>query len=271
MFSFVNSVIPFLSGDGQEHGSGHEEAGADFIMGHVLDHVVYEIHIFGLDLSITKHVIMMWIAAALLIITLTAAFRKPKMVPHGMANFFESIIVFLEDEILKPYLGEHSRPYAPYLLTAFFFIVVCNFLGLVPFGATATGNISVTAVLAVLTLIMVMTAGIRNHGFFGYLKGFIPPVPAFLLPLMIPVEIIGVIAKHFVLSMRLFANMTAGHVVIFTFLSIIFTFKNYVVGGITLMGIVAISMLEILIALIQAYIFTTLSAVFIGLAIHQEH
>ena len=263
MFSFVNSVI-----DGS---GGHEEAGSEFIMGHVLDHVVYEFYVFGLDLSITKHVIMMWIASAFLIVTLTAAFRKPKMVPHGIANFFESIIVFLEDDILKPYLGSHSRPYAPYLFTAFFFIVVCNLLGLVPFGATATSNISVTAVLAVLTLIVVVMAGVRNHGVLGYLKSFIPPVPVFMLPLMIPVEIIGMIAKHFVLAMRLFANMTAGHVVIFTFLSIIFTFKNYFIGGITLMGIVAISMLEILIALIQAYIFTTLSAVFIGLAIHQEH
>lgn len=267
MYSVIGALF-FVDGDGG-HGSG---TGVDFIMGHVLDHVVFPLHLFGYDLSITKHVIMMWIASAVLIVSLVATLRKPKLVPTGLANFFEMIVVTLEDECMKPYLGSHSRLYAPYLLTAFFFIGLCNFLGLFPFGATATSNISVTLVLAILTLITVVVAGVRNHGIWGYLKGFIPPgLPFLVVLLMIPVEIIGFFTRHFVLAMRLFANMIAGHIVIFTFISLIFAFKNWPTAGLTMIGIIGLSLLEVLISLIQAYIFTVLSAVFIGLSIYQDH
>ncbi len=262
----------WTGGDGGEHGSGQEELGGDFIMHHITDQVLVKWHVLGVDLSITRHVVMMWIAAAVLIAVLTPALRKPKLVPSGLANLIEAIIVWLEQEVMRPFLGDHSRNYAPYLLTAFFFIVLSNLLGLVPGGATATGNISVTAALAALTFVMVQIAGIKNHGLFGYLKGLIPPnLPFFILPIMIPVEVIGLLTKHFALAIRLFANMIAGHVVIFAFLLIIFTFKSWIVGGFTLAGLLFVSMLEVLIALIQAFIFTILSAVFIGMAIHQEH
>jgi F-type H+-transporting ATPase subunit a len=173
---------------------------------------------------------------------------------------------------MKPYLGHHSHQYAPYLLTAFFFVLLCNLFGLVPLAATATGNISVTAALALLTFCMVQIAGIKNHGLVGYFKGLIPPgLPIFILPIMVPVEIISLLTKHFALAIRLFANMVAGHVVIFALLLIIFTFKYWAVGVVTLGGILFVGLLEVLIALIQAYIFTILSAVFIGLAVHQDH
>ncbi|MFQ5675575.1 MAG: F0F1 ATP synthase subunit A, partial [bacterium] len=213
-----------------------------------------------------------WIVSALLITTLSLLFRKPKLVPRGLANFFEFIIVYLQEDVMQPYLGSHSRKYASYLLTAFFFILLTNLLGLVPGAATATGDISVTAALALLTFCMVQIAGVRSHGLWGYLKGLIPPgLPLFILPIMIPVEVVSLFTKHFALAIRLFANMIAGHVVIFALLLIIFTFKSWLVGGLTLGGILFVSLLEILIALIQAYIFTILSAVFIGMAVHQEH
>ena len=267
--TFLTSFFPFISGGQQGE---HEELGADFIMHHITDHPLVKLELFGIDVSITKHVVMMWIAAAVLIVVLTSIFRKPNLVPRGLANFFEFIIEYLEKEVMKPYLGHHSHYYAPYLLTAFFFVLVCNLFGLVPLAATATGNISVTAAMALLTFCMVQFAGIKSHGLVGYFKGLIPPgLPIFILPIMVPVEIISLFTKHFALAIRLFANMIAGHVVIFALLLIIFTFKNPFVGVATLGGILFVALLEVLIALIQAYIFTILSAVFIGLAIHQDH
>ncbi len=268
----VSALFNFV----QDHGGGeesHGEAlGADFIMHHINDHVLWEWHPFGFDLSITKHVFMMWIASAILILLFSTIFRKPKMIPSGLANFFEFIIAYLQDEVMKPYLGKDSRKYAPYLLTAFFFVLLCNLLGLVPGSATATGDISVTTGLALLTFLMVQGAGIKKNGVVGYFKGLIPPgLPVFILPIMIPVEFVGLFTKHIALAIRLFANMVAGHVVIFALLMIIFTFKSWAVGGITLAGLLFVSLLEILIALIQAYIFSILSSVFISMAVHQDH
>jgi F-type H+-transporting ATPase subunit a len=266
----MTNFLNWTANGGDE--GGHEELGSDFIMGHILDHPVYHLEVFGFDLSITKHVLMMWIVSAIMIAVFTTAFRKPKLVPRGLANFFEFIIEYLDKEVMKPYLGSHSHHYAPYLLTAFFFIMMCNLIGLVPGAATATGNISVTGAMALLTFFMVQIAGIKNHGVLGYFKGLIPPgLPIAILPIMVPVEIISLCTKHFALAIRLFANMIAGHVVIFAFLLIIFTFKSYVIGAVTVGGILFVSLLEVLIALIQAYIFTILSSVFIGMAVHQDH
>ena len=272
----------FLTGSGVQEGHGaeqqghggreHEELGADFIMHHITDHKLLDLQILGMDISITKHVLLMWIVSALMILMFGILFRKPKMVPSGLANFFEFIIEYLDQEVMKPFLGDQSRKYAPYLLTAFFFVLFCNLLGLVPGSATATGDISVTAALALLTFVMVIMAGIKYHGLVGYFKGLIPPgLPVFILPIMIPVEILGLFTKHFALAIRLFANMVAGHVVVFAFLMIIFTFKNWAIAGTTLLFLLFVSLLEVLIGLIQAYIFTILSAVFIGMSIHQDH
>ncbi len=269
MISFISPFLSRMEGSGE---SGHEALGADFIMHHILDHTLVPLELFGIDISITKNVLMMWIASAVLVGVFTIAFRKPKLVPSGLANLLESIVTYLEAEVIKPYLGHDSYKYTPYLLTAFFFVLLCNLLGLFPGGATATGNISVTTGLALLTFTMVQAAGIKNHGLLGYFKGLIPPgLPVFILPIMVPVEIIGLFTKHVALAIRLFANMVAGHVVIFALLMIIFTFQSWAVGGITLIGILFVSLLEILIAFIQAYIFTILSSVFISMAVHQDH
>jgi F-type H+-transporting ATPase subunit a len=139
-------------------------------------------------------------------------------------------------------------------------------------GATATGNISVTAALAILTFILVQFSSIRENGLQGYIKSFVPPgLPGFVIPIIFFVEILGMITKHFALAIRLFANMVAGHLVIFTVLALIFMFKNYLITPFPIFGIIFLSLLEILIALIQAYIFTILSAVFIGLAVKPHH
>jgi F-type H+-transporting ATPase subunit a len=232
---------------------------------------------FGMDLTalerfgITKHVLMMWIASGILIILLNVAARQKGDVPHGLRNFFEPIILFIRDQVLLPNMGTAGLPYLPFLLTVFFFILTCNILGLVPGGATATANVSVTATLALVSAFVTHFAGVRQNGALRYLKSVVPPVPFWLWPLMLAVELIGFLAKPFALAVRLWANMTAGHIVVLVLLGFIFLFKNWGVVGISITGGVAISLLELFVALVQAYVFTILSAVFIGMALHPEH
>jgi len=272
---FHEGFLMFLFDKVQEHAEHGEQTSGEireFIMHHVQDHVIYPIHIFNIDLSITKHVLMIWIAAATLALLLPLIIRSRALAPRGPVNFIEWIVVFLKDGIIDPYLGEDGYKYGPYLLTAFFFILTCNFLGLIPMGATATGNISVTTAMALLTLIFVQVSSIKKNGLKGYIKGFVPPgLPFFVVPIIFVVEILGMITKHFALAIRLFANMVAGHLVIFTILGLIFLFKNILISPFPVLGIIFVSLLEILIALIQAYIFTILSAVFIGMALNPHH
>lgn len=276
MIGFVHgNFAGFLVRLVQEHGE-HAEQGSDeikeFIMHHVQDHVVIPIHLFNFDLSITKHIIMIWIAAAILMTLLPAIIRSRALAPKGPVNFIEWIVVFLKDTVIQPNLGADAYKFAPYLLTAFFFIITCNLLGLVPMGATATGNISITAGLALITLFLVQFSSIRKNGLKGYVKSFIPSgLPKAVVPLIFVVEILGMLTKHFALAIRLFANMVAGHLVIFTIMGLIFMFKNFLISPLPVLGILFVSLLEILIALIQAYIFTILSAVFIGLAVNPHH
>ena len=265
------------------------------IVGHLLDHDYLEvpiwnahhffdgkihlpafapIELFGIsiDLSITRHVVMMWVASALLILSTSLVFRKPRLVPFGLGNFFEAIVVFIRDEVVIPIMGEQGRSYLPFLLTIFFFILFCNLLGLVPYSSTPTGNISVTAGLALCSFFAIQLAGITNNGLFGYLKSLIPPgVPLWLLPIMVLVEIIGFFVKPFALCVRLFANMTGGHVAILVFLGLIIILKSTWVAVVSVPFAAAIYMLEIFVAFVQAFIFTLLSAVFISMAAHPEH
>ncbi len=230
--------------------------------------------IFGLDISITRHVVFMWLASILMFIIFVSVARsyKKSLVPRGFTNFWEVFILFVRDEIAKPTIGKGYETFLPYLLTAFFFILFGNFLGLIPFSATFTSNISVTATLATLTFIMIQIGGIKNNGLIGYLKGLVPHgVPIFLLPIMAIVEILGLFTKPFALAIRLFANMTAGHIVIYALISLIFVMKSYLVSPVSIGMALFIYGLEVLVALLQAYIFTMLSALFIGMAVHQEH
>lgn len=259
---------------GTENIAGHGGGGSDVIH-HLLDHKLFSFQLFGFELTFTKHMLMMLIVASLLTIVLVRSLRKPMLVRRGVANFFEAIVIFLRDEIILPNMGKEGLSYAPYLFTAFFFILFSNLMGLIPGAATATSNISVTAALALMTFFMGQIAGIRHHGAIRYFKGLIPPnLPKLIIPIMVPVEIVGMCTKHVALAIRLFANMTAGHVVILALVGLIgtkVTILTFLIAPFPILGVLFVSLLEILIALIQAYIFTILSAVFIGMAIHQEH
>lgn len=261
------------------------------ILGHLLNHNYLEVPFFnaphlidgnlplpqfdpvwGIDLSITRHVVMMWFASALLIGLLLLAFRRRTLVPSGLANFFEAIVVFIRDEVVLATMGEGGRAYLPYLLTAFFFILSCNLLGLIPYAATATGNVNVTAAMALMTFALTLGAGIRYNGLFGYFKSLVPHgLPLWLLPIMIPVELVSMFSRPFALCIRLFANMIAGHMIILVFLGIIILLKALWLAPLSVAFAAAIYLLEIFIAFVQAFIFTMLSTLFIGMAAHPEH
>ncbi len=228
--------------------------------------------IFGVDMSITRHVMVMWLASGLLVLTMLACFRRPALVPSGLANLLETIVLFLRDEVVLPVMGEGGRAYLPFLLTIFFFILYCNLFGLLPYSATATGNISVTAALALISFAVTQGAGILNNGFFGHWKNLVPSgLPAPLLIILVPIEIIGMLAKPFALCIRLFANMIAGHVAILVFLGMIIMLKSYWVAPASVVLAAALYLLEIFIAFIQAFIFTLLTALFVNMAAHPEH
>jgi F-type H+-transporting ATPase subunit a len=168
-------------------------------------------------------------------------------------------------------MGKAGERYLPFFFTLFFFILTCNLLGLIPFMQTPTGSINITAGLAIITFAMTQFLGMKNNGLLGYWKGLLPPgVPLFVLPIMIVVEFLGLLTKPFALCIRLFANMTAGHVVVLALIGLIFTL-GYGATPVSIIFALFIDLLEILIALLQAYIFTILSALFIGMAVHQEH
>jgi F-type H+-transporting ATPase subunit a len=260
-------------------------SGSEWILHHVMDgnyldfspfFKIYLPHfeLFGLDLSITKHVLFMWLGAVLLFIVMTRVAKayKTSMIPKGFTNFWELFIVFVRDEIAQPTIGKGFEKFLPYLLTAFFFILFGNFLGLIPFSATFTSNIAVTATMAIFTFLVIQIGGMRNNGVFGYFKGLVPHgVPGFLLPIMIIVELLGLLSKPFALAIRLFANMTAGHIVIYALISLLFVMQNYYWAGLVVPMALFIYGLEVLVALLQAYIFTMLSSLFIGMAVHQDH
>jgi F-type H+-transporting ATPase subunit a len=240
------------------------------IVHHLMDSPTF----FGIDLSqygITKHVIFMWIASALLIILMNIAARQRGLVPRGFRNFVEPILLFLRDQLAVPNFHEKADKYLPYLWTVFFFILVCNLLGLVPGGATATGNLSVTAGLAVISFFMIHFVGVRENGLLGYLGSIVPPVPWWLWPLLLVVEIVGILAKPFALAIRLWANMTGGHIIILVLLGFIFIFKSWLIVPVSILGSAAVYFLEIFVAVLQAYVFTFLTAVFMGMAAHPHH
>ena len=228
-----------------------------------------------LDFSITKNVLTLFISAILLFLLLKASLSSYKgegRVPKGIARFIEPIMIFVRDDIAKANIGEDKyRRYLPFLLTAFFFIWINNLLGLIPIfpgGANLTGNISFTLVLASITLILTIVSG--NKHYWQHIFAT-PGVPKALLPIMIPVEVIGIFTKPFALMVRLFANITAGHIIILSLIGIIFTFESAAWGGLSVPMALFISVLELLVAFLQAFIFTMLSALFIGGAVAEHH
>jgi len=230
-----------------------------------------------LDMTPSKHVVMLLLAALLLTLLLLAAVRRRGLVPRGLYNFFELLVAFVRDIAVSNIGKRDADRFLPYLCTAFFFILFMNLLGLVPWMATATANLSVTVALALFTFFVTQYAQIKAQGiggFLAHLTGGVPKSLAWLWPIMIPVEILGLFTKPFALTVRLFANMVAGHFVILALLGLIFAISVFV-APVSVALALAIFLLELFVAFVQAYIFTMLSALFIGAGLahhgHDEH
>ncbi len=262
-------------------------AAGDDPLGHVLPHTFFT---FG-EYTVTNHIVMLIVSALLLAIFVPIFARKDALVPKGFRNFLEAILMFLREEVARPALGSATDKFMPFLWTMFFLILTANLLGMIPLGmmaapidahlqhigGTATGNLAITAGLALCAFVVIHGSGMRAQGVGKYWNNFFfGHAPMALAPLMIPLEIIGALVKPFSLAVRLFANMTAGHIVLA--MLVIFAVKGAAMGGagygITLtaiLGGVAIGLLELFVAFLQAYIFTFLTTLFIGAAIHPEH
>ncbi len=302
---------------GTQHAAGEGFNAADTIIGHVantgLDHPLIHLpKIAGIDFSVTKHVLMLWIVALLVFVTVTMLVRRylaqSRLVPTGGMNALEAIVEFVRDTIALPNVGSKwVNTWTPVLLTLFVFILTANAIGLIPVfdvialfdkfvlhtadgsflksvthgGTTATANFNVTAGLATITFFAIITAGTMAHGFIQHWKNLVPHgLHPLLYVLLIPLEFIGMFVRPFALTMRLAANMAGGHIAILAILSFVFIFAEMTHSAIVGAGIgigfslplsVALTGLEIIVVLVQAYVFTLLSAVFIGMAIHAHH
>lgn len=229
-----------------------------------------------LDFSFTKNVFMMMLSVVVLLIvflSLANAYRKAGIsAPKGLMGFIEPVIVFIEEDVVIPNIGEEKYArFMPYLLTVFFFILINNLMGLIPFfpfGANVTGNIAVTLMLAAFTFIITQFSS--NKGYWKHIFNT-PGVPVWLAPIMIPVEIISLFTKPFALMVRLFANITAGHIIVLSLISMIFVFKSIFVAFPSVLMVLFMDCIELLVAFLQAYIFTLLSALFIGMAMPEHH
>jgi len=297
-----------------EHAAAPFDAGKTIIE-HVSNSPLSEplIHlptVFGIDLSVTKHVLMLWLVAATIFVVVTLSVRRylrqDRQIPSGFMNALEAGVDFIRESIVRPNVGDKwVDTWTPLLVSLFVFILGANAIGLIPIfdvlnllnhtvlhashdsffskmlegGVTATGNFNVTAALATITFFTIIIAGARAHGFVKHWKNMVPhglPLPVTLF--LIPIEIMGMLVRPFALTMRLAANMTGGHIAILAILSFVFIFNQQFgaaagmgVGVFSLVLAVLISALEIIVVLVQAYVFTLLSAVFIGMAIHAHH
>lgn len=227
-----------------------------------------------LDFSITKNVVAMFIAIIVILlvfISVAGTYRKRVgKAPKGLQSLIEPFIVFVRDDIAKPNIGYKFERFMPLLLTIFFFIWVNNLLGLIPIfpgGANVTGNIAVTFVLAFIILVVVNLNG--NKYYWKHI--FLPDVPFWLMPIMWIVEIIGIISKPFALMIRLFANITAGHIIVLSLISLIFIFKTMAIAPVSIAFVLFMDILELLVGFLQAFIFTMLAALFIGSAVEEHH
>ncbi len=259
------------------------------IIGKVVDHDYVDFYFFGklqlpklpavtiggikFDFSVTKSLFMMVLSSLLLIAVLkrAAVVNSKNIVPKGIGNFIDTIVMFIRDDIVVPNMGKEGLKLLPFFLTLFFFILFANLIGLIPFLAQPTKNLSVTTGLALITFSTTQIMGMKKNGVLGYIRGLVPHgIPAFVLPIMIVVEFIGLFTKPFALLMRLFANITAGSIIILSLIGLIFI-MNWAGAVIAVPFALFINLLEIFVALLQAYVFTMLSVLFISMAMHQDH
>lgn len=242
---------------------------------HLLDHRINTWMVGPVNLGLTRHIVIMLIVAA--VTTLITGFAARSASRPGIVLRYgvEAVVLYIRDTMLHPIFHEATDTYLPYFLTLFFFLLVANLAGLVPYSASVTGNISVTAALAFCTFLLVNFAGIKEQGPIEYVKHIAPGgLPFWLVPLIFAIEVLGLVAKCVALCIRLFANMIAGHVVSLAFLSLIFIFAmtSKLVGLAVAPAAVGLALfvyaLDVLVSLLQAYIFTILTALFVGAAVH---
>ena len=249
-----------------------------------------DIHIGALTLNLTpsKHAIFMMLAALLVFLTMWIAGRKlerqraGEKAPKGFANAVESLVLWVRNDVAIANIGHDGRQFAPYIMALFFFLLYCNLLGLVPWGASPTGNIAVTGAMAVLSLLLIEVSGMVKLGFRGYMKTIFPPAPGMsgagavaISVAMAPIEIIGKLVKPFALCVRLFGNMTAGHFVILALFGMIFLFghlqfANVAIGVGSAALVLGVMLLEIIVGFVQAYVFTLITAVLVGVILHEH-
>jgi len=227
-----------------------------------------------LDFSITRNVASMWMGMILLLIifgSISSSYKKRVgKAPKGLQSFLEPLVVFVRDDVAIPNIGSKYGKYMTLLLTLFFFILINNLLGLVPFfpgGFNLTGNIAVTLSLSFIVLLVINFSG--NKYYWKHI--FAPDIPLWLYIIMVPVELIGIISKPFALMIRLFANITAGHIIVLSLISLIFIFNSLAVSPASVVFVVFMDTIELLVAFLQAYIFTMLTALFIGMAVQEHH
>ena len=262
---------------------------ADNPVTHVVDHEQFK---FGW-LVITNHMIMMGMAAVLMVLIfplLARRYRSGQLVMTGTNNFFEALLVFIRDDVARPVLAEHTDRFIPFLWTMFFFVLINNLLGMLPLdvitgtfmhhgiGGTATANLYVTGALALISFIVIQVSGIRANGLTNYLKHFLGGAPIYMAPIMLIVEFIGMLVKPFALAIRLFANMTAGHILLAVLIGFVATAwvglgpaGGIGIGILSVLGATAIMLLELFVAFLQAYLFTFLTALFISQLVVHEH
>ena len=272
----------------------HHTADAYSIDFYPLGHVAWQrwpdLHIgsFAVNLTPTKHVVFLALAAALVFLTMKLAGwalarqRAGERAPRGFAAAMEGLVLFVRDEIAIANIGHDGARFAPLVMTLFFFILYSNLLGLLPWGASPTGNLAVTAALAILVFLTIEIGGFVKLGPRGYMRTIFPKVEglgstggAVMAVAMAPIEVIGKLVKPFALAVRLFGNMTAGHFVILSLFGIMFLFGHlgawsYGIAGVTVLLVVGIMLLELFVAFLQAYVFALLTAVFIGLMQHEH-
>lgn len=246
---------------------------------------VLTFHLGDSLIVVSNHAAMVVLTTVILLVAIPLAARSPKLVPKGLQNLVESVCVFLREQMARPLLGARTDHYIGFLWTTFFFILTLNLIAMVPiekfvglilgrrshFGGPATANVWITGALAVVSFVMTHAYGIRRHGLAGYFAHLAPPAPMWLMPLIYPLELLGAFVRPFSLAIRLFANIVAGHMVLGTILGLVFIFKNPGVASVSVAACVALSFLELLVAFIQAYVFTFLTAMYIALATGSEH
>ncbi len=260
---------------------------ADDPLEHVVQHGIFTLHFGSIPIVITNHILMMIVAAVLMLLIFPRIAAQQGMVPTGLRNFFETICVYLRDEMARPILGHNTHRFIPYIWNLFFFILFMNLLGMIPldgilklisfgrleghYGGTSTANIWVTAALATLSFFMIHINGIREQGLINYIKNFIPHVPLILAPVIFVLELVSALVKPCALAIRLFANMVAGHTILAAFIGLGVASGSLIYGGTAIIASTLFSLLELLVAFVQAYIFAFLTVMFMGAAIHPDH